>query len=85
MARDAGFEGARAWVAQTPLTLPPPADFLWQYINLTPMEQFVSQAPATAQAAMEDQVVAEWQEFVEDGRTVISQPMVLLTAVKVAG
>ena len=40
--------------------LPAPAEFLWQYINLTPMGPFVAQAPETAQAAMERQVVDAW-------------------------
>ena len=56
-----------------------PAEFLWQYINLTPMGPFVAQAPKAAQAAMERQVVETWQPYVVEGTTPINQPMVIVT------
>ena len=61
------------------LAAPAPAEFLWQYINLTPMGPFVAQAPEAAKAAMERQVVETWQPYVVDGATPVEQPMVIAT------
>lgn len=76
---EAGFRKVEAKTTTTTLRLPPPVDFLWQYINLTPMGAFVSQAPEDAQDALEQDVVAQWQEFLDNGSTVIHQPMVIAT------
>ena len=62
--------------------LPAPAEFLWQYINLTPMAPFVAESPRAAQDAMEAQVVETWQPYVRDGRTPVDQPMVLATGAR---
>ena len=59
-----------------------PAEFLWQYINLTPMGPIVAQAPDAAQAAMERQVVETWAPYVVDGLTPVDQPMVVATGRK---
>ena len=74
--QEAGFHDVTATVTTTTLHLPAPAEFLWQYINLTPMGPFVAEAPEDAQLAMEQQVVDRWQPFVVDGETVLDQPMV---------
>jgi len=62
------------------LDLPAPAEFLWQYINLTPMAPLVAAASDTAKAAMEAHVVDSWASWVVDGRVPLHQPMVLATA-----
>lgn len=78
--REAGFGDVRARSAATTLHLPPPADFLWQYINLTPMGAFVNPAPEEAKAALEQEVVDGWRELVEDDGSLIGeQPMVVAT------
>ncbi len=75
--RAAGFEDVTADVYRAPLLLPSPVDFLWQYINLTPMGPFVAQAPEEAQAAMERQALRGWQPYTVDGRLRVEQPMVV--------
>ena len=75
--RGAGFRDVSATVSTTTLQLPPPAEFLWQYVNLTPMGPFVAEAPEAAKSAMERQVVERWQPFVVQGTTVVEQPMVI--------
>ncbi|MBW3643660.1 MAG: methyltransferase domain-containing protein [Actinobacteria bacterium] len=75
--RDAGVVDVAASVSTVTLRLPAPRDFLWQYINLTPMGPLVAGAPEAAQSAMERQVVEGWQPFVVDGVTPTEQPMVL--------
>jgi SAM-dependent methyltransferase len=60
--------------------LPAPAEFLWQYINLTPMAALVAEAPDTAKAAMEAHVVETWTPWLVEGRVPLAQPMVLASA-----
>ncbi len=75
--RDADFAdvSSRQYVAR--FTLPGPVEFLWNYINLTPMGPLVAQASDGAKAAMERDVVEAWNPHVVDGRTPIDQPMAL--------
>ncbi len=80
--RESGFEDVGSTESTVTLHLPPPADFLWQYINLTPMGPFVAQAPEEAQLALERQVVDSWQRYVVDGATLVEQPMVTATGRK---
>jgi ubiquinone/menaquinone biosynthesis C-methylase UbiE len=75
--RAARFESVTADVYRATLRLPSPIEFLWQYINLTPMGPFVAQAPEAAQAAMERQAVEGWQPYTVDGRLRVEQPMVV--------
>jgi hypothetical protein len=75
--RDAGFRDVAADVTTTRLVLPPPKEFFWQYISLTPMASIVAAAPEEAKAAMERQIVDGWSPFVVDGKTVVDQPMVV--------
>ena len=74
--RDAGLVEVNASLSTVTLRLPAPRDFLWQYINLTPMGPFVAGAPEAAKSALEQQVVERWQPFVVDGVTPAEQPMV---------
>jgi ubiquinone/menaquinone biosynthesis C-methylase UbiE len=48
------------------LELPPPHEFLWQYIHSTPLVGVVSQASAESQSAMEREVLAAWTDYVRD-------------------
>lgn len=80
--REAGLDDVSSTVSTATFQLPSPAEFLWQYINLTPMGPFVAQASETAQSAMERQVVDGWEPYVVDGATVVDQPMVIATGLK---
>lgn len=61
------------------LRLPPPQDFLWQYIFSTPMAEAVAQIGEEARAALEQRMVAGCEPFVDDGALVTEVPM--LTAI----
>lgn len=76
---DAGLADVHATVEPATLRLPAPAEFLWQYINLTPMGPFVAAAPDDDQAAMERQMAERGQPFVVDGGVPVEQPMVIAT------
>jgi ubiquinone/menaquinone biosynthesis C-methylase UbiE len=75
--REAGLRDVTANVTPVALRLPAPAEFLWQYINLTPMGPIVAQAPDRARAAMERQAVAAWEPYVVAGRIKAEQPMLV--------
>jgi SAM-dependent methyltransferase len=83
--RDAGLDGVAAAVSPATLHLDPPAAFLWQYINLTPMGPVVGQAPEAAREAMERQFVEDCEPYVAGGRTVVEQPMVVASGRVPAG
>jgi len=76
--RGADLRDVTATTKQAMLQLPAPAEFLWQYINLTPMAPIVDRAPAAAKKAMERDIVERWQPFVGEGGAVLGeQPMVI--------
>ncbi len=77
---DAGFADASATVTSARLVLPPPGEFLWQYINLTPLGSFVADAPADALAALERQMVDGARDLVVDGQVSMDQPIVVARA-----
>lgn len=74
---EAGFDDVSAREYSATLDLPGPAEFLWNYINLTPMGPLVASAPEDAKEAMERDVVAAWTPSVVDGRLPVDQPMAL--------
>lgn len=78
----AGFrEGATQSNAKT-LRLPAPQEFLWQYVHSTPLAGAVAQADDEHRAALERDVVAQWQAFVKDGALMYQQNFVFATARK---
>ena len=77
--RDAGLRDVTATASSVRLQLPAPADFLWQYINVTPMGPLVAQASEAARSAMERQAVEAWQPYVADGTLKVEQPMVVVS------
>jgi ubiquinone/menaquinone biosynthesis C-methylase UbiE len=77
--REGGLREVSARIATATFRLAAPAEFLWKYINLTPMAVLVERAPETARAAMEKQFVDGVQPHVVDGTTIVDQPMVIAT------
>jgi len=75
--RHAGLDDVSASVTTVELRLPPPKEFLWQYINITPMAPIVAAAPEEAKAALERVVLQGWAPFVTGGRLAGRQPMVV--------
>jgi len=76
----AGFEDVDAREVVKTIHLPAPADFLWQYVNATPMGGFVAQAPEEARAALEREIVERWQPLVDGDGMTYDQPIVFATA-----
>ena len=78
----AGFHDVAVWRDTKTLRLPGPEEFLWQYVQSTPLAAAVAQADDETRAALERNVVAKWQEFVEDGALMLSPGIVVATARK---
>jgi ubiquinone/menaquinone biosynthesis C-methylase UbiE len=65
--RSAGLREIDVKAKPMTLRLPPPADFLWQYILSTPLAEAAAQAGQPKRDALEQDVCAQWQDFVTDG------------------
>jgi ubiquinone/menaquinone biosynthesis C-methylase UbiE len=76
---DGGFRDVTASTYTAKFRLAAPEEFLWQYINLTPMQPFVARAPRAATDAMEHQFAERARPYVVDGATIVEQPMVIAT------
>lgn len=63
----AGFCNVSVQADTKVLTLPEPAEFLWQYIHCTPLAAVVAQTDAENRDAFERDVVEAWSEFQHDG------------------
>ena len=79
---EAGFDAVQAKEYDTTFDLPEPIEFLWNYINLTPLSALVAAAPEEAKAALERQFVEAGTFAVVDGRVPVVQPMALAWAVR---
>jgi ubiquinone/menaquinone biosynthesis C-methylase UbiE len=64
------------------LTLPPPKEFLWQYVYSTPLAGVVANVDEDVLTALEREVVEKWQDFQEDGSLMYQQRMVVASARK---
>lgn len=76
----AGFGDVRIDSMVGSLPVPPPEDFLWQYIHSTPLAGPIASADADRRAALEREVCEGWQEFVEDGHLVVEVRMTTVVA-----
>jgi ubiquinone/menaquinone biosynthesis C-methylase UbiE len=77
-----GFRHVEVRSKALSVTLPEPAEFLWQYVHSTPLAAAVAEINDVGRAALEHDVVAAWQSFVEDGALIFAANAVLTTARK---
>jgi SAM-dependent methyltransferase len=82
LASGAGFRRVEVRSKALSVTLPEPAEFLWQYVHSTPLAAVVAEIDDVRRAALEHDVVAAWQPFVEDGALIFAANAVLATARK---
>jgi SAM-dependent methyltransferase len=80
--RGAGLEDVEVRVEHKTLRLPPPENFLWQYVQSTPLAAAVARADEERRAALGREVVGKWQEFVKDGGLVFELRLLVATARK---
>src|SRR3546814_9338371 len=77
---DAGFHDVAVHVDTRELRLPAPEAFLWQYVHGTPLAGAVAQLDEAGCDALEREVVAGWQAFVEEGSLVLRVRVWVATA-----
>jgi hypothetical protein len=78
----AGFRDVSVHADTKSLHLPPPEEFLWQYLHSTPLAGAVAQVKEESRRALERDVVAKWLEFVKDDALTLEVRMVAATARK---
>ena len=79
---NAGFREGAAQSNTRTLRLPASKEFLWQYVHSTPLVEAVVQADEESRAALERDVIAGWQVFVEDGALLLQLAVAVATAQK---
>lgn len=82
LARQAGFEDVDVLSGVTPLELPPPAEFLWQYIWSTPLGSIVAQVDEKRRASLESEFSAKCQALAPTGSLAGGVTMTTLIAAK---
>ena len=80
--RSAGFREVDVQAKSKSLRLPAPRDFLWQYIDSTPLAEAAGRAGEAKRAALERDVCARWQAFVVDGTMQLQVGMTTVSALK---
>lgn len=78
----AGFHGVSVQSATKLLGLPALEEFLWQYVHSTPLAGAVAQVDDERRRSLQHDVVAKWQEFVQDRALMLQVRMVVATARK---
>jgi ubiquinone/menaquinone biosynthesis C-methylase UbiE len=78
----AGFQAVDTRRETRTLRVPPPREFLWQYVHSTPLANAVSRADDARREALERDVTAGWQAYLEDGVLAIPVGMTTVTATK---
>jgi hypothetical protein len=64
------------------LTLPPPDEFLWQYVHSTPLAKAAAELDAYRRAALEHEVVTGAEPFIENGALVMRLRLTVATGRK---
>lgn len=80
--RDAGLENFSVRREALVLQLPSAQEFLWQYVQSTPLAGLVAQAESDVLAALERDVVTGWQPWARDGGLAYQQGMIVATVRK---
>jgi ubiquinone/menaquinone biosynthesis C-methylase UbiE len=80
--RDAGFRDVTIRRYAKALRLPPPREFLWQYVQSTSLAGLTAEADEALLGALERDVVDGWQRWVERGGLTYQQGMIVTTARK---
>jgi hypothetical protein len=82
LATEAGFSEVHVRSSPKHLELPPPEDFLWQYVHSTPLAAVLSEVDDQRRAALTRDYATRCQGFVKNGGLAGEVNMTTLTAVK---
>jgi ubiquinone/menaquinone biosynthesis C-methylase UbiE len=80
LAADAGFRDVDVRASPKQLRLPPPEDFLWQYVASTPLAAAVAQVGDDERARLESAYARRCRPHVEDGALTGEVTMTTVTA-----
>ena len=78
----AGFDEIQIASDTGVLRVPPPRQFMWQYIHATPLAGALAGAGEERRAALERDVVSGWEDFVENGSLMLEVRMTTVVATK---
>jgi len=79
---DAGFKDVEVRVYDKEFKLPAPKEFLWQYVYSTPLADVMEQVDEERKNALEEEVVAKWNDYSDNGTMYYRQPVVVSSARK---
>ena len=82
LANSAGLRSVSVESRPLRIILPPPSEFLWQYVTSTPLAGPVGQIDDDARAGLEGDVTAAWRAFLEGDALRLDIDAVLTTARK---
>jgi ubiquinone/menaquinone biosynthesis C-methylase UbiE len=80
----AGFRDVRVRKSARKLPLPPPGEFLWQYVHSTPLAGIMAKVDDQKRASLEREVVERLRPFVQDGGLIFEFDLAVATALKQA-
>jgi SAM-dependent methyltransferase len=78
----AHFRDVAVTTVTTTVRLPLPAEFLWEYLQVTPIAGIVLAASDDRRKRFENDVVTQWQDFVDDGGMPLELSIAIATARK---
>jgi ubiquinone/menaquinone biosynthesis C-methylase UbiE len=82
LAESVGLRSVTVESRSLQIVLPPPKEFLWQYVTSTPLAGPLGKMDDDARTAFERDVTAAWESFVENGVLKLEIDVVLTTARK---
>jgi hypothetical protein len=80
LATRAGFATVEIRSMTRSLAVPPPEEFLWQYVHSTPLAGALAGLDADVRAALERDVCDGWREFVDGGKLMLEVRMTTVIA-----
>jgi len=75
MMTSAGFGDLEVRRTTRALRVPPPEQFLWQYVHSTPLAAVLAEVDEERRAELERDVCARWQEHCADGAMTLKVEM----------
>jgi len=79
---EAGLQDVKVEAITNTLRMPPPREFIWQYIHSTPLAPAVLGADASKQEAFEHEAIQGLERFVDRGELILDQAALIATARK---
>ncbi|MGE2722610.1 class I SAM-dependent methyltransferase [Mycolicibacterium celeriflavum] len=78
----ARFQDVTVKITTKTLPLPSPVEFLWQYVKVTPIAAVVLGANEDRRREFENDVIGQWQNYVDDGGLTLELSIATATARK---